>query len=93
MIMTHTALRRPSIVNAKSEVLKGHCRRSNGGLCYHGWDECSAIPRHMDDSTKRILGQQGRRYVRENHSWNRVESGYLRATAALLEPALPAGTS
>ncbi|CAN5744993.1 hypothetical protein BH20VER1_BH20VER1_21090 [soil metagenome] len=26
------AVGRPAIVNAKAEVLKGHCARSNGGL-------------------------------------------------------------
>jgi glycosyltransferase involved in cell wall biosynthesis len=70
---------RPAIVNAASEVLLGHCRRSNGGLWYETWDECAAILRGIDSATKNRLGQQGQRYVKKHYAWDRTESRYLDA--------------
>ncbi|MGI8820644.1 MAG: glycosyltransferase family 4 protein [Chthoniobacterales bacterium] len=73
---------RPAIVNAQSEVLRGHCRRANGGLWFETWAECEAIIRSVGAPMQRILGAQGREYVRSHYSWARVEAEYLRA----LEP-------
>lgn len=70
---------RPAIVNAASEVLVGHCRRSNGGLWYSSYEEFAAILRNVNDTMKDSLGQQGRRYVKKNYSWDRTESIYLDA--------------
>jgi glycosyltransferase involved in cell wall biosynthesis len=78
MVLLETwAAGRPAIVNAASEVLVGHCQRSNGGLWYNNYDECADILRSVNDQTKDRLGQQGQRYVKENYSWARVESVYL----------------
>lgn len=74
---------RPAIVNAKAEVLKGHCLRANGGLWYTSWEECRVIVREIAAPTKDRLGQQGRRYVVDNYSWSRVESDYLAALKLL----------
>jgi glycosyltransferase involved in cell wall biosynthesis len=68
---------RPAIVNAASEVLLGHCKRSNGGLWFETWDECAAIIDSIDRSTQEGLGQNGQVYVRENYSWERIEQIYL----------------
>ncbi|HVF71489.1 MAG TPA: glycosyltransferase family 4 protein [Chthoniobacterales bacterium] len=68
---------RPAIVNAKSGVLRGHCRRSNGGVWYRNWRECEAFLGSIDDPTMSKLGAQGKRYVAENYTWDRVESTYV----------------
>lgn len=70
---------RPAIVNGRSEVLRGHCRRSHGGLWYNEWNECEAILRLVEPETKMMLGTQGQDYVRTHYSWDRIESDYLRA--------------
>jgi len=72
---------RPALVNGQSEVLVGHCRRSNGGLWYDSWSECELIVSALDEKTKRTLGAQGRTYVQKNYSWDRVERDYLAALA------------
>ncbi len=72
---------RPSLVNRKSEVLLGHCQRSNGGLWYDSWPECEAIIRAVDDNAKTVLGRQGREYVLARYNWVRVEKEYLGALA------------
>ncbi len=70
---------RPALVNSKSKVLAGHCRRSHGGLCYNDWNECEAALRVIDKETKARLGAQGQDYVRIRDRWDRIESDYLRA--------------
>ena len=68
---------RPCLVNAGSEVLRGHCQRANGGFWFRNWEECESLLRSVDDKTKTMLGRQGRDYVRNNYSWSRIESEFL----------------
>jgi len=68
---------RRALVTAEANVLTGHCRRGNGGLWYHDWQELEAAVRVIDPDTKEALGQQGRRYVATEYSWDRVERDYL----------------
>jgi glycosyltransferase involved in cell wall biosynthesis len=69
---------RPCLVNGKSDVLVGHCQRSNGGLWYNTFNEWAAAIKTIDEPTKAALGQQGNDYVRRNYSWKRVEHSYLK---------------
>jgi glycosyltransferase involved in cell wall biosynthesis len=77
---------RPALVTAASEVLVGHCERSNGGLWFHDYDECAAIIRNVDETTKDSLGEQGRTYVRNNYSWNTIESAFLEMVSGKQQP-------
>lgn len=78
MVLLETwAAGRPAIVTAGSNVLVGHCRRSNGGLWYKSWQEFAAILQNIDKATKDRLGKQGQHYVEKNYSWERTESKYL----------------
>lgn len=69
--------RRPVIVNARSEVMVGHCRRSNGGLWYSNYAEFAAILNQTCASTRSVLGRQGHSYVLSSCSWPHVETAYL----------------
>lgn len=69
---------KPAIVTADAEVLVGQCRRANAGLWYRNLDEFLAILRVTDNAAKTAMGCNGRRFVREQYSWVRVESDYLR---------------
>jgi glycosyltransferase involved in cell wall biosynthesis len=71
------AMGRPALVTAEAEVLKGQCRRANAGLWYRDYDEFETILRTIDDSTKTQLGENGRRFVAAEYSWDRVEQDYL----------------
>lgn len=75
------AVGRPGIVNAKAEVLKGHCSRSNGGLWYEQWEDCDAFVTRIDETMKKRLGQQGQDYVAKYYTWERVENDYRTAIA------------
>jgi len=72
-------LGKPALANGQSAVLRGHCIRSNGGLYYRNYDEfAESLDLLMaDHELARQLGENGRRYVAENYSWNIVEQKYL----------------
>jgi len=70
---------RPALVNGACAVLTEHCKESNGGLWYDDFDDFSIVLSTVDGSTKQVLGRQGREYVENRYSWDRVESRYLEA--------------
>ncbi|CAN5520214.1 glycosyltransferase family 4 protein [soil metagenome] len=79
MVLLETwASGRPALVTAKAEVLVGQCRRANAGLWYENLREFETILRLIDAREKAALGANGRRFVAENYSWDRVEHDYLR---------------
>jgi len=65
----------PVLANARCRVLMGQCLRSNGGLFYHGYAEFAEALRLLLDrpEARDLLGRQGRRYVDDEYSWERVE--------------------
>jgi glycosyltransferase involved in cell wall biosynthesis len=70
---------RPALVTARSEVLAAHCQESHGGLWYEDFEEWSAALAIADEETKQVLGRQGKAYVEQCYSWDRVERSYLEA--------------
>lgn len=70
---------KPVLANARSEVLRGQCSRSQGGLWYRDYREFRAcLDRLLSDrALSAALGRQGRRYVEEHHQWDRVARRYL----------------
>ena len=82
MVLLETWLAgRPCLVNGRSEVLVGHCQRSNGGLWYDSYEEWIRILTSINAGTRNILGSQGKRYVQTNYSWQRIENEYLAGIA------------
>ncbi len=75
----------PALVNARSPVLKDHCRRSNGGLFYEDEDEFVEALRLLiaDAPLRRALGESGRRYVGEEYAWDAVMTRYRRLVEAV----------
>lgn len=82
MVMLEAWLERvPALVNAGCEVLVDHCRDSGGGLWFADVDEFTeAAGVMLDDPPLRDrMGDAGRAYVAERHSWTAVRSRYLAA--------------
>jgi glycosyltransferase involved in cell wall biosynthesis len=73
------ALGKPVLANARCEVLKGQCLRSNAGLFYDGYDEFKAALALIleSDSLRRALGENGRKYFAAHYTWDRIEAKYM----------------
>lgn len=78
-------LGKPVLVNAKSEVLKGQARRSQGGLWYSDTDEfCAALEILLrEEPVRRVLGAQGADFVNRNYRWPLIMDAYEGAVSAL----------
>jgi glycosyltransferase involved in cell wall biosynthesis len=71
---------RPVLANARCEVLRGQCRRSNAGLYYSSYDEFREALALLEaqPELRRGLGANGRRYFEANYAWDVIEQKYLR---------------
>ena len=55
----------PGLVSKASRVLVDHCRASNGGLWFEGYDEFEVTLKMLveEPELRRVLGRNGRNYV------------------------------
>ncbi len=92
------ALGRPVLANAKCDVLKGQCIRSNAGLYYSDELEFVEALRAIEHNRwiAGSLGRNGRQFYRDHYDWPVVERKYLdmldrlgREQAASVMPATP----
>jgi glycosyltransferase involved in cell wall biosynthesis len=89
VILEAWACAKSVLVNARSSVLVGQCRRANGGVWYGSFDEFATALELMDAATRRTLGAQGEAYVANTYRWDEalrsfrtvidVASGFERA--------------
>jgi glycosyltransferase involved in cell wall biosynthesis len=81
------------LANAKCEVLRGQCRRSNAGLYYSSYDEFREALALLESrpELRAALGHNGRRYFSENYAWEVVERKYLRLLEQAREPRAAGG--
>jgi len=72
------SVRTPVLVDERSEVLKEHCLRSNGGLYYRGPEEfCYGLKFLLSNRRlSRLMGNNGFAYVRENYDWQQIVKRY-----------------
>jgi len=79
----------PVLVNAQSEVLVDHCRKSNAGLYYADrWEFTEALKLLMKDSALRAaMGRNGKAYVAQNYRWSTILRKYDTLFSALADPA------
>jgi glycosyltransferase involved in cell wall biosynthesis len=78
----------PVLVNAQSEVLVDHCRKSNAGLYYADrWEFTEALKLLMKDSALRAaMGRNGKAYVAQNYRWSTILRKYDALFSALADP-------
>ena len=73
------AIGTPVLANARCDVLKGQCLRSNAGLFYENADEFGEalawFTRRPEEA--RALGHSGRAYFRRHYAWPVVEKRYV----------------
>jgi glycosyltransferase involved in cell wall biosynthesis len=73
------ALGKPVLANAKCDVLKGQCIRSNAGLYYDNEPEFVETLRAIEFNRwiAGSLGKNGRQYYRDHYDWPVIERKYL----------------
>ena len=78
------AMGKAVLANAHCDVLRGQCRRSNGGLYYRNYaefrdalDVLLATPRLREE-----LGRNGQAYFRGRYTWDIIEGKYLEVLGA-----------
>ncbi len=60
---------KPALVNAKSEVLKGHIERSGAGEAFETYEEFEkGVRKLLDEDVNRELGSKAKQYVEDNYS-------------------------
>jgi len=69
----------PVLVNGNCDVLREHCRRSNGGLWYRNFDEFEECVRLMtgDRGLSAGLANNGKRYTEKQYNWEKIKRLYL----------------
>ena len=79
------ALGRPVLANAKCDVLKAQCIRSNAGLYYDNATEFGETLRAIEQNRwlSATLGRNGRAFFREHYDWSVIERKYLDMLARL----------
>ena len=71
----------PIIVQERTEPLKDHCVKSNGGLWYSSYEEFEAAVDLLlkNEKLRNVMSENGQSYVRENYSWDIVMDKYIKA--------------
>jgi glycosyltransferase involved in cell wall biosynthesis len=83
----------PVLVNARSEVLVDHCRKSNAGLYYADrWEFTEALKMLMRDARLRAaMGRNGKIYVSQNYRWSNILRKYEQMFSALADSSRESG--
>jgi glycosyltransferase involved in cell wall biosynthesis len=73
------ALGIPVLANARCDVLKGQCLRSNAGLFYDDEESFNQALSLMLGSAglRKSLGENGEEFFRSNYTWDVIENKYL----------------
>lgn len=78
VLLEGLSLGTPALASVRSPVLEDHCVRSRAGLyysCAHEFAEALDLL-VREAGLRRALGENGRRYVRENYRWEAVLGRY-----------------
>ncbi|EMJ91155.1 glycosyltransferase family 4 protein [Leptospira alstonii] len=80
VLMEGWLMGKPALVNGRSDVLKGHCLRSNGGLFYSDRKSFFATLDYLLNHPKESIemGGNGKRYVEQNFNPKTVKEKLLR---------------
>jgi len=73
-------MRKPALCNSHCEVLRGQCKRSNGGLYYRNTEEFieAATILTENENIREQLARNGYNYYETNYTWPVIMSKYNR---------------
>ena len=78
----------PVLANARSEVVREHCQRSNAGLYYGDRDEFVECLKLLigDANLREALGRNGQEYIRANYEWDVILHKYEQLIKGVATP-------
>jgi glycosyltransferase involved in cell wall biosynthesis len=78
-VLESLGMRIPVLVSGRSEVLKGHCLRSNAGLYYTNYQEFSMCLNLMLENNPMYnqMGENGEKYISYYYTWDKVIDKYV----------------
>jgi glycosyltransferase involved in cell wall biosynthesis len=78
-VLEALALGIPILVNAKSEVLRGHAIRSNAGLYYENGEEFQRCIDYMSQHSKiyQIMKKNAIQYIKKYYQWDCIVDGFV----------------
>jgi glycosyltransferase involved in cell wall biosynthesis len=85
------ACAKPVLVNARSSVLVGQCRRAQGGIWYDSYEEFEVALDLFDAELRERLGRQGQEHVRSAYNWSDTVLAYRDILDAVPLTAFPNG--
>ena len=85
------ACAKPVLVNARSRVLVGQCRRAQGGIWYDSYEEFEVALDLFDRELRERLGRQGQEHVRSAYNWSDTVLAYRDILDAVPLTAFPNG--
>ena len=89
------ALGKPVLANARCDVLKGQCMRSNGGLYYENYEEFVEALYSLESNgpLNARLGKNGKDFFKRHYAWPVIERKYLEMFEKLKKDPAPTGRS
>ena len=85
------ALGKPVLANARCDVLKGQCIRSNAGLYYENYEEFVEALYSLESNgpLNARLGRNGKDFFKRHYAWPVIERKYLEMFEQLKKAGLP----
>src|SRR5690606_17468708 len=82
-LLESMAVGTPVLANAANPAAVEHCRAGNGGLYYGNREEFAEAFRTLagNSRVRRRLGENGRKYIRQNYRWDAVLGRFDRLIA------------
>jgi glycosyltransferase involved in cell wall biosynthesis len=71
----------PALVHERCPVTRDHCLASNGGLFFDSFTDFVGCVDYLQENSAQAqrLGENGRRYVLANYTWDRIVKKFLHA--------------
>lgn len=66
----------PTLATEKSAVMKAQTQRSKGGKWYADYAAFAGILSNTNEDERRSMGEQGRAFVRDQYTWERITQRY-----------------
>lgn len=75
-VLEAMALGKPVVVNGKCSVLRGHCKRSGGGLWYEDYESFVGAMKTLEEAGYDSYCKRAKAYVEKYYRWDKVTEAW-----------------